>query len=202
MNSTFIGRQITLDQSALDQLLGVISAPVRTLRTVSEERPVAVAVAVILLTSLTSFIVTPFSIFQELMPQMAATQARLSSWAFGLVATAILLVAIHVIAKAFSTSGTLPGFISAYGYSRFPGLFEFPLLVVGSTVLAPLANIASLALSLWLLVLGVLAIRESYELRTGASLLVLFLSFLATAFVLAIVSAVMVLGLGSSVLST
>lgn len=148
----------------VDRLGGVLVRPAQTLRAVAEERHIAAATGLILLTSLRPFFSesTAYSI-------TTASHTPAGEWAIQLLFTGLFLLAVHGIARAYNGVGSLRGLISAYGLAAFPKLLHYPLLLIARSGVPFPIGLASLAITVWTVVLVVLAVRETYQLRTVAA---------------------------------
>ncbi|MDH7577101.1 MAG: Yip1 family protein [Bacillota bacterium] len=81
-------------------------------------------------------------------------------------------VIFFAIGKLFKGQGTLGGVLAGLGFAETPRLIEIPLTAVLSLLGAPgtiLGGVASFGFRIWVLVLDVLAVRESLRLGTGAA---------------------------------
>lgn len=149
----------------IDRLGGVLTRPGQTLRAVAEEHHVAAAIGLILMTSLRPLL--PGSSSADMLAESAPT----GEWAVRLVLTGLFLLLVHGVARAYVGRGSFRGLVSAYGLAAFPKLLHYPLILVARTGAAQFAGLAAFAVSLWALALTVIAVRESYQLRTGAAII-------------------------------
>jgi|SRR5690625_3925712 len=185
-----------LSNELIDWLYGVIASPVQTLRNISEAKPVRFAIALIVILSLIPVLVDNDYMTQDVFPGMGVWQDKLITFFMGLLFTALFLGSTHLLARLFAPEGTLAGFISAYGFSRFPGILQFPLMLMGTTaLLARISLILSWGVSIWLLVLNIIALRENYQMRTGGAIFLAIGAGIASAFLLIIVGIIFGLGL-------
>lgn len=180
----------------LDHMMGVVTAPVRTLRAVYEERPVGWAIALLVLTSLRAYVSPLLEDVGSYGLAMGVTQARIASWLVYTVAILLLIGVTHVVARAFASEGDLIGYFSAAAFAAFPGLLDFPLMLLAQGRWVSLANLLSLALGVWIVVLHVLAVRESYRVRTGAAVLIGILGVLGTSLTITLLAVLMTVLLG------
>jgi|LSQX01.3.fsa_nt_gb hypothetical protein len=152
----------------VDRLGGILTRPTGALRAAAEERHLAAAIGLILLASLRPFF-SPAEGGDPIGSYVPPAPSPAGEWALGIVLTALFLLSVHLIARAYTGHGSLLGLISAYGLAAFPKLLHFPLLLWARTGAPQPAAVVSYAVSLWALVLTVLAVRESYRLRTAGA---------------------------------
>lgn len=182
--------------NVLDLLSGVFFSPVRTLRSVAESKPLGWAAGILVFLTLLSLVADPFEppmdILQEYGLTVAAGRLGVATTVFSILLPALVIVVTHVVARAFRP-GELASFASAYAFANVPSLLELPLQLLARTSAAPLTGLLGLALSVWLLVLHVLAVRESYGFRTGGAVLVSLLAFLGVGLITAVLAIVWLL---------
>ncbi len=81
-------------------------------------------------------------------------------------------VAFFALGKIFKGRGSLGGLLGALGFAEAPQFIEIPLAAVLSLLGLPggiLSGLARFGFRIWILVLDVLAVRESLALGTGAA---------------------------------
>ncbi len=173
----------------LQWLFGVISEPVKTLKSIAAARPSGWASLVFLAVTLINALVgsaNPQTV--ESLSELTATTgfsvdvpilifgALIVAFVFFLISTGI----IHFIARLFKGTGSFEGLYSAFAFASFPQIFAAPLSVV-AVLTGPLGlifgGLVSFALSVWVLVLKVIAIRESHALTTGKAVGAFLLQF-------------------------
>jgi hypothetical protein len=169
-----------------DQLVnwlhGVLTSPVKTLNEIAREKPANAAFLIYLGVSMLSVISSLYNpqsmqAFEDLM-----REANINI-PFSVIIAASLLIAIvsifvitgvlQLLARLFKGSGGYWNLFSAYAFANFPLIIGVPITFAGGylgTVGDILAGVISLALSIWVLVLQVIAVRESHSLSTGASI--------------------------------
>src|SRR5690606_19838765 len=103
-----------------------------------------------------------------------------------LLATGAFWVAtlvFHYVARMFGGSGTHRALLSTMGFAAFPGVFQAPAYLVSKAVgVLSVAVVGQVVFAIWMIVLNVLAIRETEQLSTGRSVGVFILG-IAVAFV-------------------
>ncbi len=166
-----------------DLLDGVIRKPVATFNDIAAEKPVGWALLIFVISSLFGLLTTDYSVletFQIATRPVIALQIILSVTGLFLWAAVLYLVSC-----LFKGTGDYWGLFSALGFAQFPG-FLAPLAallgkaagIIGSI----LGGLITFAAGIWVLVLSIIALRESRKISTGASVL----TFLIPVFVIAI----------------
>ncbi len=99
--------------------------------------------------------------------------------------------------RMFKGLGTLPGMLAGLAFAETPFLLSVPFsalaLLLGGVIGPLLGGMASLASAVWILVLKVLAIRESQQLSTGQAIGVILIT--VAAYIVLIVLIGVVIGL-------
>lgn len=166
----------------INWLYGVLTKPVQTLNEIAREKPANVAFLLYLgitMLSVISSLYNPQAMqaFEDLMRETGI------SIPFSVIIAASLLITIisifvitgvlHLLARLFKGSGGYWNLFSAYAFANFPLIIGVPVTFIGGflgTMGDILAGLVSLGLSIWVLVLQVIAVRESHSLSTGASI--------------------------------
>jgi hypothetical protein len=190
-----------------EYLVGVINEPVRTLREVAEKRlwkeSLLLVIAITLIggaVSLVSLKMNPpatsnlssdptlahfFSTFYSpavFFPFMLVS--GILSW---FIAGAIY----YGFSRLFKGQGSLPGMLASLGFAEIPSLVSAPLTAL-ALLLGPawifVSYVPGFVAGIWILVLDVLAIKESQRLDTGQAIGVLLIT-VAALFVLIIIIA-------------
>lgn len=168
MEEPKIERQVPQEQipSIWDLLYGVLASPAKTLRQISERHPLGWAILIVILISPLGAITLEQPEFLKLgrgsliLLYMSLSAIMWPIWA-GLM---------HLMARLLRGQGDYLGLLCALGFAGLPRIFVAPLALLGrllgifGTLLELLGN---LALGVWMLVLGVLAVRETHGLSTG-----------------------------------
>lgn len=166
----------------INWLYGVLTKPVQTLNEIAREKPANAAFLLYLGISMLSVLGSLYNpqamqAFEDLMRETGI------SIPFSVIIAASLLIAIisifvitgvlQLLARLFKGSGGYWNLFSAYAFANFPLIIGVPIAFVSGflgTVGDILAGLISLGLSIWVLVLQVIAVRESHSLSTGASI--------------------------------
>ena len=87
------------------------------------------------------------------------------------------------ISKLFKGQGTLAGMLSSLAFAETPYLLSIPLsalaLLLGRVTGSLVGDVAGFVAGIWIMVLNVLAIRESQQLGTGQAIGVLLVTIAA-----------------------
>ncbi|HHX87363.1 MAG TPA: YIP1 family protein [Firmicutes bacterium] len=174
--------------SILELLDGVIRKPANTFNVIAREKPVGWALLIFAFSTLLGLISTDYSVFEPL--QISPTLYMAIQIIFSLAGLFIFTGLLHLLSRIFKGSGDYWGLFSTLGFAQFPG-FLAPIAAiiknVGGVAGAVLGGFISVASGIWVLVLYVIALRESRGISTGASVLTYVI-------LLAIIVAVIVAG--------
>ncbi|MDW7730185.1 MAG: Yip1 family protein, partial [Bacillota bacterium] len=174
----------------LDWLFGVIARPVDTLREIAAAKPfgwaLLVYVGVTALMALSSYSnMHIYNAWDEIMSGMnlyiPLPVILLSLLFLGIISIFISSGILNIFARIFGGRGSYWSLFSAYAFTNFPMIIGVPVNIIagflglfGSVV----SGLISFGLSIWVLVLQVIAVRESHELTTGISIIVYLIYFL------------------------
>ena len=101
---------------------------------------------------------------------------------------------LHLFSRLCGGSGGYWNLFSAYTFASFPGIIGVPVTVFGGllgVVGSIFSGLVGFVISIWVIVLQVIALRESHGLSTGMAIL----AYLITIFILVIIPIVLVIGL-------
>jgi len=200
-----------MSEKFFEWLQGVLVRPVETLRDIAREKPVGLALLVYLGVSILNILVSVYSDpsmadLDELMYQIGLHIPLLTIIAvFVLVVTTVLSVfvitgLVQLFARLFKGQGGYWELFSAYCFASFPMIIGIPVSIIGlylGFIGALFSGLISFGLAIWVIILQVIAIRESHSLSTGASIGAYILSLLvlfAVFFIIGIAVVVVVLG--------
>lgn len=171
-----------MSDQLINWLHGILTSPVKTLNEIAREKPANAAFLLYLGVSMLSVISSLYNpqsmqAFEDLM-----REANINI-PFSVIIAASLLIAIisifvitgvlQLLARLFKGSGGYWNLFSAYAFANFPLIIGVPITFISGflgTFGDILAGVISLTLSIWVLVLQVIAVRESHSLSTGASI--------------------------------
>ncbi len=192
-----------MDDKVFDWLLGVITSPVSTLKEVASKKPVWWGLLIYLGISILGSLAAIFdpdlvAIYEEMTRQLTFTIPFLLLTLGGMLISVLLLLiyvgVLHLFGRLFGGSGGYWNLFSAYTFASFPGIIGVPITVLGGllgVVGSILSGLVGFAISIWVIVLQVIALRESHGLSTGMAILAYFI----TIFILVIVPIFLVIGL-------
>ena len=166
----------------INWLYGVLTKPVQTLNEIAREKPANAAFLLYLGISMLSVLGSLYNpqamqAFEDLMRETGISMPFSVIIAASLLITIISIFVItgvlHLLARLYKGSGGYWNLFSAYAFANFPLIMGVPITFIGGflgTMGDILAGLVSLGLSIWVLVLQVIAVRESHSLSTGASI--------------------------------
>jgi len=199
-------------EGVLAALSGVIVHPVQTLREITGEKPWVWGIVVYLVSSWVSFMASFLTGWRNLPEVFMPSELNLSAFLVGVVLSApifsllgLLVISgiYHLIARLLKGEGSFVGLLSGLGFASFPTILTAPfalLGVVGGLFGSLVYNLAVFAVSIWVLVLNIIAIRENYAFSTGKAVLtffipvILFFVLVMLAILVAVVVAALALG--------
>lgn len=152
--------------SIWDLLYGVLASPAKTLRQISERPPLSWAILIVILVSL----LIGITLEQPEFLKLGRGSFILLYMSLSAIMWLIGVGLVHFMGRLLGGQGNYLGLFCAWGFASLPGIFMAPLALLGrlpgilGTLLEVLGN---LALVVWMLVLGVLAVRETHGLSTG-----------------------------------
>ena len=171
-----------MGEKLLEWLYGVLASPVRTLNEIAREKPVGLAflvylgVAVLVMAS-NIFGDEGFAVMEESMAELgifiASPVIMIGTAIFAVVSIFILTALLHLFARLFGGAGGYWNLFSAYAFADFPMIISAPITLIAAytgTVGAIFGGLITFGLSIWVIVLQVIALRESHGLSTGASI--------------------------------
>lgn len=162
----------------LELLEGVIRKPADTFRLIAEEKPVGWALVIFAAVAVLGSITADYSALEQIVDVTPPNVILQAAGSLGglLIITGLL----HLVSRFFKGSGDYWALFSALGFAQFPG-FLTPvaelLKRVGGIAGAVLGGLLSLGAGIWVLVLWVIALRESREITTGESILTYLIVF-------------------------
>lgn len=171
-----------------DWLYGVIARPVGTLNEIAREKPAGWGFFIYLAVSLMSGAAVTFQqyrygMFEEAMQQFAITIAPavliIGGFFFTVVALFVFTIVLHLFGRLFGGSGGYWNIFSAYTFASFPSIIGVPVSLFAAFLgwAGMLLNsLTGFGISIWVIVLQVIALRESHGLTTGMSILAYIIS--------------------------
>jgi hypothetical protein len=173
------------DEGLLETVVGVFVSPVATLRRVTREQNLAwafiVLVALGVLSGIASYAqltgppdgLDPFTdptFADPVIARALAVGTAVATPFLTVVFAALIALVLHGMAKLFKGEGTYSGMLCGVAFAYVPSVINVlvALLVLTLGFLgALLAGFVSFAISIWVIILVVVAVRENYALTTG-----------------------------------
>lgn len=177
-----------------ETVIGIITSPATTMREISRRKALSLAVPVFFL----ALLVTNFSaVLTE--PELAQLLGGPGAALVALIAFSILYLLsqsslCYSLARLFGCRGSFATLLSLLALANVPSVFSAPLALLRFVpgVGGFLHGLGTFVLAVWVIVLGVFAVRETFQLPTGRAVIIFFLPLflvLSLAIVLALVAA-------------
>lgn len=185
-----------MGEGVFDWLYGVITRPVEALRAIAERKPVGSALVIFVgnwILSLTAGLSrADLSVLERVGLEDALGSALGALITLGIMFGAVAFLAglavLHFSARLFGGKGTFTALFCTLGFAGFPMVLSVPLAVlgrIGGPGIGALGSVASFGLTVWVIVLSVIALKEAHKLPTGtaigAYLLAIVVPFVALA---------------------
>jgi hypothetical protein len=172
----------------LDRLLGVITDPARTFKEVSREEPIGWSFLVFSGTTIMAFWVSSLTLGEAgSLVQQSRTGFILGGLISSILFHMILTGFLNLVARGFKGTGSYWGIFSALSFSHFPHIFLPTGLLLGVAIGRGgngFSGFVSFAITLWVAVLNVIALRESQGFSTGKAILTWLLAFAILFFII------------------
>ncbi len=172
-----------------DRIIGVIMSPRETLQQTAEAELWKEGLLIVLLVSVLKWLSKLAAPEQELLGQLgkftgesvdhfssaldSPTAAFFSSLSGDLIFWVLGGLLFFLFAKLFNGKGTIPGLLAGLGYASTPYFLGAPLMAVtslGGIAGYLLSSIIGFATTIWVIVLQIIAIRESQQISTGGAI--------------------------------
>ena len=157
----------------LEMLEGVIRKPADAMSEIAREKPIGWALGIFAAATLLNSLTFDYTDLEELVDFSVRTPPVLllqvgSALAGLFVSTAIL----YLLSLIFKGSGSFWSLFSALGFAQFPFFLSPVAALMGRAggVAGAFSGLVSLGLGIWVMVLNVIALRESRSITTGASI--------------------------------
>lgn len=174
-------------EQILSWFFGILTQPVKTLRDIVEDRPANEAFLVYLSITILNLLVSLYNrqSLQALEDLMLETKIHLplsvivaASILITIISIFLITGLVHLLVRLFKGSGAYWSFFSAYALANFPLIIGVPITFASGFMGVgwnALAGFVSFGLSIWIMILQIIAIRESYGLSTVGSIGIYFL---------------------------
>ncbi len=171
-----------MGEKLLEWLFGVMASPVRTLNEIAREKPVGLAFLVYLGVAVLVMVSNIFGdggmvVLEESMAELgvfiSAPILISGSLIVAVVSIFIITALLHLLARLFGGTGGYWNLFSAYAFADFPMIISVPVTLIiayAGIAGAILGGLITFGLAIWVIVLQVIALRESHGLSTGASI--------------------------------
>lgn len=179
----------------IDDIIGVFSSPKETLQRLASGRKLWTGFAIFAVIRILNSFLQPFNpsaqdleLVQDLglsVDLLTILPSLMRIWSILLIPVtfAIAIGIWHVAAMIMGSEMPLSRFAAAYGFTFFPILLTGPLALLNGILPSLLIAFLSLVLSIWVLILQVLAFRIAYNINWLKSIAGFFLPHI-TAFIL------------------
>ena len=176
-----------MQEGIFETLTGMLTRPTSTIRSICQQRPIGWAIVVYLVVCMVSGVSAiglgflegaglpdfgPFSIAVYIPGMLVGTPI------IGLLTLVVLAAICHGVASVLGGKGSYSGLFSGFAFAALPGIFSAPLTAISlpfGIIGTILYGLGSIGLSLWVVVLDILALRENYVVSTGRAILILLL---------------------------
>lgn len=171
-----------MGEKLLEWLYGVLANPVRSLNEIAREKPVGLAFLVYL--GVAALVIASnifgdegFLVLEESMSELGifipSSVLITGAVLLAVVSIFIMTALLHLLARLFGGTGGYWNLFSAYAFADFPMIISVPInfiAVYAGAAGSILGGLITFGLSIWVIVLQVIALRESHGLSTGASI--------------------------------
>ncbi|MFW0858693.1 MAG: YIP1 family protein [Dehalococcoidia bacterium] len=170
-----------MEKGILETLVDVLARPTSTIRSICQQRPIGWAIIVYLVVSLVSTVVMIETGDLDLegmgLPDLGMPAILGGTLIIGILTLVIFTALCHLAASLLGGRGGYWGLFSGFGFTALPGIFVAPLAVIGMLPIVGglLSGLGTFGVSVWSLVLNILAIRENYLVSTGRAILIVLL---------------------------
>lgn len=189
----------------LSTYIGLIVRPIHTIQQIVNDRPVGLGLLTLFVVVLVGALINLGVGFDP--TEASSEDVTFPEFSIGLIASmsfvialyvlpmaAILALIPHFIAKMLGGDGSYTGYLSGATMTSFVSLVGTVIVAVFSVLLSSddaaaardsISSVIVIAVSIWVLVLTAIVIRENYRVTTGVAVLTTILS-LALSFIAAI----------------
>ena len=194
------------DESFLDTIVGVFANPVHTLSGVVRRRPIANAFIVLIVLSIAAGLVQAVSID----PDDLDDAEELAVWiqgitilvapAFGIGFIALITGVLWITSRILGGRGEYSAMFAGVGFAAAPSILQpivgFLTIPLGDGAQGLIEFLVGLGVFVWMIILGVIVVRESNQFSTGRATAAVLMPFAPIAF-LVIVGVVRSIAVGN-----
>ena len=197
-----------MKEGIVETLIGVIARPTSTIGSICQQRPIGWAIVVYLVVCLVSAFAAIGLVFHLAgLPDFGAPPLTaavdipgtlVGTPIIGLLTLVVFTAIYHLVALVLGGKGSYWGLFSGFAFAALPGIFSAPLAAISlplGTAGTGLYGMGTLALTLWVVVLYVIALRENYLVSTGRAILLFLLPVIILPLLLGLLVALVVTAL-------
>ncbi|MEW6523196.1 MAG: Yip1 family protein [Bacillota bacterium] len=169
----------------LEFIYGTLFQPVPTARRLAEERPLGMAALVYLTATALTGSFNIIGLSRQVNVAVLAVVPAAMVMVLVTLSVAVWLVytgLLQIIAELFGGRGKGLSLLAATGFAGLPSIFMPVVGLISRAAGWGLEALFSLLLSVWAMVLMVIAVRESHQLSTGRSILTVLAPLVAGVF--------------------
>jgi hypothetical protein len=186
----------------LEVIYGMFFSPVVTFAAIAKHSMVGRAVLFFLFVQLLST-VNGIAFIREQAPDLIGTGLTtvfpVMMMTMALIGWFLNAAVLQLLAEFLGGKGRGTALFATLGFAYAPALFSAPLTLLLSNVNPRMLNLTTFILTIWVMVLSVLAVRTVHGFSTGKAvwtLVIPFLSFLILSLGILIMSVLVIMGLG------
>lgn len=176
-------------------VVGIIGSPVATMRKMSRESSLRLSLSVFLLVMLV--VTGTVLVDADLAAQLGGSVGVFAV----LMPLSFLLLFIQAgacfgVARLLGAKGSFSSLLSLFALANAPSLFMAPLALlnfVPGIAASALYGLGSLALTIWVVILIIIAVRETFQVTIGRALLICYLPILLLVVLVALVAGLVLL---------
>lgn len=173
--------------SFTDLIYGIIFSPSKTLKMISDNKPWVQGLLVFLVVMIFNMIVNRGIYVLEKVEEVISIPSGFL-WLGAFIGIIFSLIMLLVVAGLYSLlgeliykSGNASGLLAGLSFASLPGIFGPPLQYVALLLgLNPLSALISFGITIWLLILQVIAIREALKLSTNQAVFLFIIPLIVT----------------------
>jgi len=190
MSQTEIKDDLAPKDGLAEVVVGIIGSPVATMRKMSRESSLRLSLTVFLLVMLV--VTGTVLVDAELAAQLGGSVVVFAV----LMPLSFLLLFIQAgvcfgVARLLGAKGSFSSLLSLFALANAPSLFMAPLALlsfVPGIAASALYGLGSLVLTIWVVILIIMAVRETFQVTTGRALLICYLPILLLVVLVALVA--------------
>lgn len=210
--------EIERQDNPIEAGVNVLRSPASTLRALARQRPVAWALLVVVVISLLSALASGLVALGGDQQQVGQTGRLFGDAAgvgfvvglaviaplFAIIGVAFVAGVVHLASRALGGRAPYASLFVAVGFSQVPSIFQVPvqLLALAGAGAAVIAGVVNFALAIWVLVLVVIATRETYDFSTARAVAAVLIPIVVLIVLFALLAAFLVAAIFQGVSQT